>query len=138
MQCLDKMVGMFRTFFFSTLFIFGCAGSSLCGLFSSCSEWNLLFLGVLRLLIVVVLLWRTGSRHSGFSSCGSLALEFRLCSCGAPAWLLLDMWNLPGSGIRLMYSALAGGILSTASPGKPSRHSLCLYHKEMRATFICS
>ena len=50
MQCLDKMVEMFRTFFF----FFGCAGSSwLCGLFFSCGEWNLLFLVVLRLLVVV-------------------------------------------------------------------------------------
>ena len=29
------------------------------------------------------LLWSTGSRHTGFSSCASQALERRLSSCGA-------------------------------------------------------
>ena len=31
----------------------------------------------------LLLLWSTGSRHLGFSSCGSWALEHRLSSCGA-------------------------------------------------------
>ena len=31
------------------------------------------------------LLWSMDSRHSGFSSCGSWALEHRLSSCGAQA-----------------------------------------------------
>ena len=42
-------------------------------------------------LIVVhrlLLLWSTGFRHLGFSSCGSWALEHRLTSCGALAYLL--------------------------------------------------
>ena len=30
-------------------------------------------------------LWSTGSRHTGFSSCGSWALERRLSSCGTQA-----------------------------------------------------
>ena len=30
----------------------------------------------------LLLLWNTGSRHAGFSSCGSWALERRLSSCG--------------------------------------------------------
>ena len=30
-----------------------------------------------------LLLWTTGSRHVGFSSCGSWALDRRLSSCGA-------------------------------------------------------
>ena len=33
----------------------------------------------------LLLLWSTGSRHAGFSSCGSQALERRLSSCGAQA-----------------------------------------------------
>ena len=33
----------------------------------------------------LLLLWSTGSRHAGFSSCGSRALERRLSSCGARA-----------------------------------------------------
>ena len=31
----------------------------------------------------LLLLWSTGSRRAGFSSCGSRALEGRLSSCGA-------------------------------------------------------
>ena len=38
---------------------------------SSCSEWGLLFTEVHGLL----LLWSTGSRHTGFSSCGSRDLD---------------------------------------------------------------
>ena len=30
----------------------------------------------------LLLLWSTGSRHAGLSSCGSQALEHRLSSCG--------------------------------------------------------
>ena len=33
----------------------------------------------------LLLLWSTGSRHTGFSSCGSRALERRPSSCGARA-----------------------------------------------------
>ena len=54
--------------------------------FSSCGERGLLFVAVRGLLIAVAsLLWSTGSRHAGFSSCGSQALERRLSSCGARA-----------------------------------------------------
>ena len=31
----------------------------------------------------LLLLWSTGSRHAGFSSCDSWALGYRLSSCGA-------------------------------------------------------
>ena len=33
----------------------------------------------------LLLLWSMGSRHAGFSSCGSWALEHRLSSCGVRA-----------------------------------------------------
>ena len=47
---------------------------AVCGRFSSCSEWGLLFVVVLRLLIGwLLLLQSTGSRHAGFSSCGTRA-----------------------------------------------------------------
>ena len=49
--------------------------------FFSCGERGLLFVAVHGLL----LLQSTGSRHVGFSSCGSQALERRLSSCGAQA-----------------------------------------------------
>ena len=60
-----------------------------------------------------------GSRYSGFSSCGTRALERRLNSCGALAYLLCGMWDLPGPGIEPMSPALVGGFLTTAPPGKP-------------------
>ena len=65
------------------------------------------------------LLWSMGSRHMGFSSCGSRALERRLSSCGSQAWLLCGMWDLPGLGLEPVSPALAGGFLTTAPPGKP-------------------
>ena len=56
----------------------------------------------------------------------SLVGEHRLegvgfSSCGIWAQLLRGLWNLPGSGIRPMSSALAGGFLSTVPPGKPEK-----------------
>ena len=55
----------------------------------------------------------------GLSSCGSRALEHRLSSCGARAYLLCGMWDLPGPGLEPVSPALAGGFLTTAPPGKP-------------------
>ena len=59
-----------------------------------------------------------GSRHTGFSRCGSWALERRLSSCGAQAELLRGMWELPRPEIEPVSPALAGGFLTTAPPGK--------------------
>ena len=56
---------------FIYLFIFGCAGSSL-----RCVGFSLRWL---------LLLQSTGPRCTGFSSCGSWALEHRLSSCGTRA-----------------------------------------------------
>ena len=66
----------------------------------------------------LLLLRSTGSRLVGFSSCGSRALERRLGICGARAWLLRGMWDLPGPGLKPMSPALAGGFLTTVPPGK--------------------
>ena len=73
----------------------------------------------------LLLLQSTGSRHAGFSSCGtwhsscgSQALELRLSSCGARALLLCSMWDLPGPRHEPMCPALAGRFLTTAPPGK--------------------
>ena len=69
----------------------------------------------------LLLLRSTGSRCTGFSSCGSRALERRLSSCGsralehrlsscdARAQLLRGMWDLPGPGLEPMSPASAGG-----------------------------
>ena len=55
----------------------------------------------------------------GFGSCGSWALEHRLCNCGAWAQLLCSMWGLFGLGIEPVSLALTGEPLSTEPPGKP-------------------
>ena len=67
----------------------------------------------------LLLLQSTGSRSAGFSSCGSRALERRLSSCGAWAYLLRGMWDPPRPGLKPVSPALAGGFLTTAPPGKP-------------------
>ena len=92
-----------------TLFIyfFGCVGSLL-----QCAGFSLRWLLLLR---------STGSRHTGFSSCGLQALERRLSSCGAQALLLSGMWDLPGPGIEPVSPALAGGFLATVPPGKSQK-----------------
>ena len=60
----------------------------------------------------------------GLSTCGSWALEHRLSLCGAQALLLSGMWDLPGSGLEPVSPALAGGFLTTVSPGKPRMTAL--------------
>ena len=67
----------------------------------------------------LLLLQSTGSGWQGFSSCGwglscgSLALECRLSSCGPWAQLPCGMWDLPGPGIVLVSLALAGRFWTT-------------------------
>ena len=69
-----SLLSLFFNFILFYLFIFGALGLGCCTrAFSSCGEWWLL------------LLQSMGSRHAGFSSCGSRALERRLSSCGAGA-----------------------------------------------------
>ena len=67
----------------------------------------------------LLLLRSTGSRGTGFSSCGLRALEHRLSSCGARASLLCGMRNLPRPGLEPVSPALTGGFLTTAPPEKP-------------------
>ena len=55
----------------------------------------------------------------GLSGCGSLALEHRLSSCGAWAWLPPSMWGFPGSGIKPVSPALAGGFFTLSLQGSP-------------------
>ena len=52
------------------------------------------------------------------NSCGLWALERGLSGCGSRPQVLGGMWNLPGPGIKAVSPELAGGFLSTASPGK--------------------
>ena len=67
----------------------------------------------------LLLLQSMGSRHAGFHSCGSRALECRLSSCGARASLLHGLWELPRLGLEPLSPASAGGFLTTVPPGKP-------------------
>ena len=76
----------------------------------------------------LLLLQSTGSRHMGFSSCGSRALERRLSSCGSRAYLLRGMWDLPRPGLEPVSPALAGGFLTTAPPGKAHRLFFLLFY----------
>ena len=111
------------------LFIFGCVGSSLLrtgllqlrrvGATPRCSVraphcGGLSCRGPRALgarASVVVVHW--------LSSCGSWAVEHRLGSCDARAQLLHGMWDPPGPGLEPMSPALAGGLSTTAPPGKP-------------------
>ena len=94
--------------------------------FSSCREWGLLFVAVLRLTITVASpVWEQslGSQPSivpshRLSNCGLWALEHRLRSCGTWALLLYSMQDLPRSGIKPVSPVLAGRFLSTVPPGK--------------------
>ena len=43
-----------------------------------------------------------------------------LSSCGARAYLLLGMWDLPRPGMEPVPPSLAGRFLITAPPGKSS------------------
>ena len=70
--------------------------------------------------------WASVVVAHGLSSCGSWALERRLCSCGARARLLRGMWDLPRSGLEPMSPTLAGRFLTTAPPGKPLVYVLSL------------
>ena len=63
-------------------------------------------------------MWASVVAAHGLSSCGSRALERRLSSCDARAYLLHGMWDLPGPGLEPVPPALAGGFLTTAPPGK--------------------
>ena len=93
----------------------------MCGLFSSCGEWELLFSSGV---------W--ASHCGAFSCCRAWApgtwaqwlpragTEYRLSSHGVGGWL----WDLSASGIEPKSPALAGGFLPTVSPGKPLPFSL--------------
>ena len=55
----------------------------------------------------LLLLQSTGSGRAGFSG------------CGAWAWLLRGMWDLPRPGLKPVSPALGGRFPTTAPPGKP-------------------
>ena len=91
---------------------FSCgAQASHCGGFSYCGAQSLGTRASVVLAHGLQWLRLTGSR--------ARAVERRLRSCVARAWLLHGMWDLPEPGLEPVSPALAGGYLTTAPPGKP-------------------
>ena len=76
--------------------------------FSSCGKWGPLFITV----------------HGPVTIAASLVAEHslqmrRLSSCGIQAQPLRGMWDLPRPGLEPVSPAPAGGLSTTAPPGKP-------------------
>ena len=81
--------------------------------FSSCGEWGPLFIAVRGPLTVAA------------SPVEEHRLQTRrLSSCGSRAQPLRGMWDPPGPGHEPVSPALAGGLPTTAPPGKP--HTICI------------
>ena len=75
--------------------------------FSRCREQELLFSAAHRNSFQgFLLLQGTGSRHVGFSSCGSQAIEGWLSGCGVWAYLSYGMWDHSRPGIKPVCPAL--------------------------------
>ena len=96
--------------------------SSCARAFSSCGKWGTLFIAVRGPLIIVA----------------SLVAEHRLqmrrlSNCGSRAQLLHGMWDLPGPGLKPVSPAPAGGLPTTAPPGKPLAES---FYPEWMLDFV--
>ena len=90
--------------FLINLFIFAVLGLRFCArAFSSCDKRGPLFIAVCGPLTIAA----------------SLVAEHRLGSCGSRAQLLRGMWDPPRPGLEPVSPALAGGLSTTAPPGKP-------------------
>ena len=95
-------------YFFNFIYLFlAVLGLHCCArAFSSCGERGLLFVAVhMFSLRWLLLLWRTGSRHAGFSSCGMQAQQLWLAGSRAQAHQLWHMglvapWHVGSSGAR--------------------------------------
>ena len=90
-------------FFLAVLVLRFCARA-----FSSCGKQGPLFIAM----------------RGPFTVAASLVAEHRLqtrrlSSCGSRAQLLCGMWDLPRPGLEPVSPALAGGLSTTAPPGKP-------------------
>ena len=81
--------------------------------FSSCGKWGPLFIAVRGPLTIAASLVAEHGLQTR-----------RLSSCGPWAQLLRGMWDLPRPGLEPVCPALAGGLSTTAPPGKP--HTLLI------------
>ena len=90
------------------------------GDFSSWGEWGPRgqFWPRRRLSAVASLARSTGFGCVGFGSRGSQALEHRLSRGDARTSLLCSVWDLPGSEVKPVTPASAGGIFPLSHPGK--------------------
>ena len=77
--------------------------------FSSCGERGLLFIAVRGPLTIAASLFAEHRLQTR-----------RLSSCGSRAQLLRSMWDLLRPGLEPVSPALAGGLSTTAPPGKPA------------------
>ena len=80
--------------------------------FSSCGKWGPLFIAVRGPLTI-----------AAPPVAGHRLQTRRLSSCGSRAQVLRGMWDLPRPGLEPVFPALAGGLSTTAPPGKPSSTS---------------
>ena len=113
------------------------------GLFSSCGEQEPL--PPCRLLVVVASpviehrLWGMGvsvvAAHV-LSSCISQALEHRLSSCGARAYLLLGVWDLLRQGIKPVSTELAGGFFNYWATREAPVHLLRFENIYLRTSLV--
>ena len=60
----------------------------------------------------------------GFSCCRARALEHANFSCGAQAWLLQGMWDLPRPGVKPVSPILQDGFFILGQSEKPGHFSL--------------
>ena len=109
-------------FIYFYLFIFVRTGSPWLQGFSRCGKQGLLFAVACRFLVAVVsLVAEHGSRHAGFRSWGSQALECWLSSGGSRTYWRCSTWELPQPGGESMSPELLGGFSTTGPPGKSKR-----------------
>ena len=88
------------------------------GISFSCSEQGL---WCTSFSLQWLLLWSAGSRHTGFSSCSSRALDHRLGSWDARTHLIQGMRDPSRPGIKQVSPVSRGRVLTNGPPGKPHR-----------------
>ena len=101
MYCCYYCILNYSYIFLTALGLHCCVGVLYCGkrgLLSSCAAQ--------ALHCIHCRAWALGVWAS--VSCSSWTLECGLSGCGAQAWLLLGMWDLPGPGVKSVPYALAG------------------------------
>ena len=87
-------------------------------------------------------MWASVVSVHGLSNCSSWALEHRLNSCGTQVQLLCGMWDLPGSGIKLVSPALASSLPLSYHGSSYTLHFKSIFHcqiifvNSIRSAFI--